>query len=664
MYRLKNQPKKMIKVAGSKMPKNRKRWPAEIIKQLVSQHSYIPTDNIETTIKYENEEKKQWTGQLNIKNIIIPFTIREVDEIIQLDPFDIFWDGEQFRALNEDSFARASTAEIGKMVSKDKYVAPNNEYIGESTGDSSPLQAVPTIGHVKTGAYTRRLGSTGSHALHNPRKLEQSWLIESVIKNEEMLDQLEASLAQYSGIGSAVAQLGLNTERMRLNMIESDMRPVIAHVYKEEGNNFGVIFNDNDYRQLHIEDLKDMLGDTDFKRVLRAVLRFGRCIMRNFPTNTTINAKSLNSKLYFPIRRPGQYKILSADKSFKSSFWVMPIYHFDGEEMNQWKAVNSLGMYSIGVRFMGLPCRKTGVMKDMMLPISKISAGQKGFFINEAISFSALPNIEIKRIDKTPDMTVIYGYMEYEGSPVALIPTNGILHPQRIPSSHRHTLPPDLPELSYYLPDTYPFVKAEKHISLCDKAHVVESRPELTVKKTASGDYWLRGTISGGKTVNEVADCNRAIHKLATLGAPDEFLNEVENMDYSSEMTAYGLRNMIPREKEFTKEAKSYNFDYTLIKSAAAQAMQALEASDDLRDSKAVVDSVLSLNFTSDENLEELVGSKDLFLKCEDKIARLLLAARQGAKVINEKAASKALKSIGRVQKSLTSLAIELDHNE
>jgi hypothetical protein len=77
-----------------------------------------------------------------------------------------------------------------------------------------------------------------------------------------------------------------------------------------------------------------------------------------------------------------------------------------------------------------------------------------------------------------------------------------------------------------------------------------------------------------------------------------------------------------------------------------------------------VMDRILSLQFVSDETLEELVDAEPLFEEVEDKVAKLLMAARQGEDSINEKATQRALKGIGMARNSLANLAVELESKE
>jgi len=150
--------------------------------------------------------------------------------------------------------------------------------------------------------------------------------------------------------------------------------------------------------------------------------------------------------------------------------------------------------------------------------------------------------------------------------------------------------------------------------------------------------------------------------KLAMHGVDDEVLVDVMSMKEGQEKKLYGLKYVAEKAKKEPETIPSGELGS--LKVAAEEALKAVDEADDAKSDPQVLDAVLSLQFVSEESLRDLLGADQLFEEVEDKLSRLLLASRQGEKSIHEQGVARALKGIGEAQKSLKTLAIELDDRE
>jgi hypothetical protein len=73
------------------------------------------------------------------------------------------------------------------------------------------------------------------------------------------------------------------------------------------------------------------------------------------------------------------------------------------------------------------------------------------------------------------------------------------------------------------------------------------------------------------------------------------------------------------------------------------------------------MDSALSLQLVSSENLDKVIEAEPNFMEVEDKLARMLVAARGGEAAIDERGVSRALKGMGDAIRSLKTLRMAME---
>lgn len=633
MYRLIK--KNITKIAGTVVPDDQKSWPAEIIKSLANQHPYIDTTKIK--IEFTRADEESSFGKVTVNgNAVIPFSFRKNDitRKMELDPLDMIYDGNSFRSLNESVIDDITS----NQSVTNKKVPSNNQYIGDQTGDVTPLE---------WSYYSNGMGGT---------KTASGGLLSYVLKNEKDLDDVYSLLNQYSGINAAANAVGLRDtlENLRYGLVETTHQPRCAHIMPRGNGEFAVAFDNGDTRAVEARDLKAFLKE-DFKPVMRKINQDGWCIIREFPTVKGIDTQELKV-LPSPIRYGGKYMLTQLDGMQRCCYVFSEIMDYDGLVIKQQKAVCPETLdYTKGKALMGIPVQQ---LDNIDMPVSHIEPGMKGFFVDESWdSMKATPNIIIEQMISMPGQPmVIIARREYGGGLIGLVIMNDLIRCQEIAQLNRWDMP-HLPPKSYYVPAHMDFIAVGEHILLADKESIVQSRPEVTLQKNA-GRYYMFGDTQDGQIDMKHLTQEDLRLELAMYGADDRLIKEACDMKNNERKTLYNIKKLAEEGSEKGIVMPKGTFDE--IKTAAEEALKAVDEAED----QDLVDPVLALQFISEETMRDLIGSDQIFEECEDRLARLILAARQGEKSINEKATSRALKGIGEARKSLKTLAITLDGRE
>lgn len=672
LYKLKFDP--MQKSAATTVPSDPGLWPAEVLRAVVSEHPYVDTSQIKIRFSQLEPESKIASGNVLVQNAVaIPFTIRKDDSRnkYELDSLDVLFDGKKFAHLNEDSLRRAIDGQqVGSLVKK-KELPPGNRYVGDLTGDVTPLEwsGYPT-GFSGARPVTAGMG-----------------LLSYVIKNNAMLGRLKNMLVDYNGINSATAELGLNDslEALQTGLVEDIETVRMAHVMRKKGGGFAVAFDNGDTRAISAKDLRRVMGP-DFGPVMRQVMSRGWAFVRDFPVVRDADVGTIGPVPQV-IEQGGLYQVFPLDGSPCTAVVSSKVVDFDGANLTGQKAVCLDGSYwegkaLVGVSVPSIACRpKDKYVQERLVtehmpfegrlpfPVGVLDTGAKGCFIDESFgSPKFTPTVVVNQIISMPNEPDIYICTRTDTkTKVGLVVLPSIVRPQRIPDGHFDKRL--LPENSFYLPAHMSFVKCTVDKPLMDKAvntvkTASEQRPAVEIHKNANR-YYVRGTTLTGKWNDSMLEEEQMRQKLAWHGASDEVIEKVASMRTGDRMNLYGLRTPV----SIKKEAASVEFPEGLMFKFRVAAREALEGVEetlhtknaaDLKDPK-LLDAVLAMQFVSDEALEDIAGSEDIFSECEDKLARLLLASRQGHAAIHEKGVQKALKGIGQARSSLKELKMTLN---
>jgi hypothetical protein len=133
------------KVAGYKMPTNPKLWQSEIIRYLKSQHPYLPLDTAEIDIRRMDAAKGAAVGSVVLNSqVAIPIIIGRPrpGSDPELAAMDVFFHKGKYRFLDPESIKNVThSPQIGEPeTGKDSRAVGGNPYIGDMTGDATPLE--------------------------------------------------------------------------------------------------------------------------------------------------------------------------------------------------------------------------------------------------------------------------------------------------------------------------------------------------------------------------------------------------------------------------------------------------------------------------------------------------------------------------------------------
>lgn len=654
MFRL----KKMKKLAGVPLPGDTKTWPSEILKAIVNQHPYIDASKVSLSFKDVDPESGAH-GMISIaKKAAVPFSIRKNDSTgkNELDPLDVIFDGAKYQSFDESSFEDVMESEgVGNVVSKNKVDVPSgNKYIGDKTGDVTPLEWTSNPTGFGGKVSTASCGLLGK-----------------VVRTENDVAKLQSLMGSYSGVNSVLSAIGIGAplERLTSGASESSkQRPDVFFVRRRgySASEFYVTTPDDDTRVMGITDLKQALG-VDFKSVIRQVNRAGFAVVTDIPENLSSDIQDISwDNVKFPVQNSGAYTLQTPGGEFSSDkFYVFSnCFDFDGQNLRgQQLAVSGSGQFSLAEKFFGEEIN--GINSDAldMLKFSEIDVNKKGIFVSEQWGVPTASRVfDVEQILDLPGLSDVAMVVRLDnGTRVGLVPIAGIIRCQPVRAELLSQYKGVLPAYSYYLPQHLSFVELSEPIVIPDYGSLKYSRPEVTVMKTANL-YHIHGELEGGKRVDvRNLDLDRAVVKLASYGLEGPLLSKIIGIPNHKTLSLYGLREMA----EKSQEKLASGIDLSEFKKHAEEAMKAVnEAATGGKIDGQIADAITSMQFVSDDTLSELVGSDNIFAECEDKLAKMLLASRQGEESIEENGVQKALKGIGTARRSLKKLSIELESND
>ena len=670
------------KTAGIKISKSPKQWAMEVIKALKSEHPYI--DGKEAKIKFEDidPEEKSARGAIIIKkSIAAPFTIgmNEDTRRVELNPIDILFIPEpgyedgHLRHFNESSYRQAVQQEdVGRPFPRgdneqEEYgkLPAKNEYIGDLTGDVTPLEY---------SGYPNAISGGGA------LRTAQSGSLSRIIHSQDQLQDLKQLLNDKNGLNLAAENIGLKDVLDNLET-EGDDPPrrnepgrnaPVTQIRRKDNGQIVIEYSNGHSAPISGVELEETLG-SDFRPVMRKVMGRGWAIVRNFPTIKTPEVPVVNT-LPGPVESGGWYELATSGGSTQDGLVCPQMLDFDGQVIRRQKVLCEHGGWDVGKTFLGRPTQE-GVDCHPAAK-SEFGQGKKGCFLTEAFGeYQCTPNVTITQIVERPDTGLMaVGKREDTMSRVGLIFLDNLIRPREV---HSRDLVDDiLPEESYYIPTSFEFIEVgdRKNLLVESDRKTVESkddRPVAYLRKQANW-YDLRGKTEHGQVEEPMMREPQMRMKLAMLGCDDHVIEKACEME-DDKMPLRGLRpSSIRLKKEATSKTpntETFQKAFGEFKKYAQQAVEgynraveqsAPEASQRAQDPR-VMDAILSMHFADSDTLEELAECEQLFGDAEDKIGRLLMAARRGIDGLDERGLQKALKGLGKARKSLKTLKIELE---
>jgi hypothetical protein len=653
------------KTAGVTIPSNPTQWPTEVTKSLKSQHPYISLTRTETKFDIIEPQEKRASGVVIVdKKLAIPFTIRPSDYTGKpsIDKLDVMFSQGKFAHLNKSSYERAVRESSYAQSAQRGDLPPSNRYIGGLTGDVSPLEH----------SHSSNMTGITSYASFG--------LISRVVRHANDLDYLENFLGTYHGINSIANSLGFSDslEALKYDTVPPDDSSdySVAQITKAGGSGFKMMFSNGVSKMVSPKDMRDILQE-DYTPVLRQVIGRGYCIIRDVPALKSVDVPRIDITPS-TVKNAGYYNLRTAEGGCLNAIVCTRQIGFCGKQNNIQVALGEDGSYTEGKAFRGVQINKIS-MRSPLFQGNVIEPGAVGCFLDESFANPmATPKLTVKHVLSRPNNPNIV-IADTDMGEIGLVLLDGIIRPTTIHTNH-NTMSghENLPEKSYYMPTHMSFFTISERAKLDDAAAMNETlkdmdpRPVSKLTKNAMRWTLYGDTDNGYVAFKDMKDDSMRI-KLAEFGADDYVIDKAMDMKEGAELTLYGLvsKDMAPpQEIEKTSSHVPKNvspYVVRMLKKAAAEYTDGINqmaqdpTSQEEVENPAVLDSILSLQFVSDDTLSELIDAEPMLEDVEDKIAKALMASRHGEKSINEKTAAKTLKGIGEVRNSLKILKIELD---
>ncbi|MFB6373596.1 MAG: hypothetical protein ABEN55_10875, partial [Bradymonadaceae bacterium] len=325
---------------------------------LVDDHPYIDTSEVEVKFEDMDPEEKSAKGVIILQNKAgAPFSIGKSEDTqkIELDPIDIIYmpgssGGGQFCHLNESSYRRAiQEADVGRPFPEgesegDEYakLPPGNEYIGDMTGDVTPLEY---------SGYPNAISSGGA------LRSASSGLLSRVVRTDQDLQKLHKLLTDHRGLNIAAESVGLKQSLDELPT-EGEDNPTeeaqFVQIRRKDNGRVVVEYSNGHQTPISGADLQEALG-SDYESVMREVMGGkGWAIVRDFPTIQTPEVPTINT-YPGPIDQGGWCKLVDESGDKKRGLVCPQMLDFDGQTINKQKVLLENDTWDEGATFCGHP---------------------------------------------------------------------------------------------------------------------------------------------------------------------------------------------------------------------------------------------------------------------------------------------------------------------
>lgn len=658
LYRIKP---KLTKVAGRRISPNPQQWSADIIKALRQDHPYADLAGASPEFHDADPDSGTAHGTVALSpRVSVIFSIRPdtLQRKPELDPLDILVENGRYRAFTEASYREAMTGSaVGASKQpkndQDRYsVAPTtNPYVGDMTGDTSPLEA-------------GNLGLSNMVRASTMRTASMSSLTPGLVTKRDTLGRLLNTLAAYPHIDRAMESYGLKQSLIVAGagvLAKEEDHPDTLVVTRGKGLSFNVRFSNGEQRVCTRRDLEDMLMSSA-PQVMRQVMRHGMATVREVAELGSVDLDGLSIQAPV-IQAPGTYDIDTGDCSCSLRGWqvVRHLMDVDGSILDdtKWHAFDPvMGEYLKPcelLRGMKSEACLDGVQTDEGAPAS----GLTRFWFKEVRALS--PVFKVERFVEVPGGDAVYVAQMQDGTKrrFGWRFVESLARPVKMPHSEARGYGLDVP--LYLVPvnaELIPVAKEATEVGAKTQLKMAQAEREAVVVQRLSPSEWRVSGQSGVLSEDMIL-------KLAGRGVPEARLVELW-----SAPTGHTDKLWLPKvaaQEPQTKQAARW-ISPELRQSITALSKTAQEVAEGLDQAMGqgqpqvdprTLDAVLALNMASDENLEQILQAKPLFDEAEDKIARLVLASRLGKDTLDEDGLTRALRGMGAVHRALQVLSVE-----
>lgn len=744
------------KTASARLSSDPRMWEEEIIQNVARELPYIENLN-ELDIHFDRTDlsKGAAVGSVIIgeTGVNLPFIISKsrMGDEPEMKPFDVYEHKGVIRPLTPTSIKQALLSlPMGAPVGQEqkRMVRGGNMYVGEMTGDVSPLEFTPQAGSApfaKTGSAAGAtakgaargaiLGGITGTGLQATRELEsmdrQAQASGKKVTNKDRAHALARAITRGGSIGAlvggahAVARKGLGVEEQYRTI--SKVATAADFLKKVAG-----VMGDNDVEQfrrivvdnpmmLHGESIasldfilrsrgtvdakvhtkapnimivrRDMLTDAvtvKFPGSAEQVIKSRKELEDLLGPNFDAAMKKLETKgLYvatenigqtsWSFRRPSNSSMAEISRqglfsvALRGNGMTVPagviqsVFAANGGGTKLKLAVTGDGRFAYSERFFGTP------MGDSLngWRTTDPKAGRLGCLVimigNRAVASTPLRvrNItSIASLNEPNRATMMISCVdEHTGVKVNFIPTRAVNSP--IPVNSASTLNPVMRkagDLAVYIPENAQWIEFSKPIAAAghqvDLTKVAaEAASDVRVQRLGDNDWTvsMRGAGLNGLTDTS---CFELLVGMGITNADD--LVDIEKV---AQVTAENPDGILiaglhaPQgHGEITETEKTATADLVidspLARNVAAATKQIvtpglMKAAQETKNEETV-NSILSLNFLSTENMRMFVDNLDTFEKVGNDLAKLLVATRLGLEHVREASVKEAMEGIAR----------------
>ena len=661
--------KKLTKIAGYSLSKNPDQWQHEILNYLMSTHPYIKPQDVDIRFAKVDPSTNSALGAIILNNKATVPIIIEADKKTkapQLAPFDVFFSDGKFIPMSEKALASSQfVPEVGEIDQNQGRLDSGNPYIGDVTGDISPLEYSPggaNSGSVLKQSHFEWLRSIDIEDIE--KTAHDSWTGDVGV-NPNDLDHFQKIISKNmdlfvaSGNNSDLIHVAMNkTPRSTIEYIPT--KPQLVQIYKApRGDDYFVKFQDGPAFKSTWSELKSMFY-SNWDRISSQLKTNGSYTaainldLKSYPASFS-DAKHSGNKIAKSITGYGTHQVCTPAGT--SLGHVMPMVNLDGSNAKQ-------KMF--------------------------IEAVTHNFAISSQMFGGQLADVEDKLAGESPrpGMTccIVCGYkhMNMASTPFMVLKISSVGNEtgylvQDFISGHRKTLVviphfegferaedtgPSLMlgddvKTIYYIPGSSRFVKLAKNIKVITASEeitkIASYGPKFSIYRSPDGSLF----DIHGKTANMVdigymhLDHITAKAKLIGHGfIPHE-------ADKALSKTAGNVRtytNVGPSQfKSLDKKAVMYTIDINKV--------DRIKPSEDLLIKTAEVgnrealDTVLSLQFVTPQNIGWFVEAIPDMKTTLTKLAALLVASRIGLETIDQKNVKTAMSGLDKTINDLELLA-------
>lgn len=677
-----HQPDDFKKAAAYKLPGNPKLWQTEIAKHLASQHPYLELEDVQINFRHMDAVKGAAVGAVVIpeKEIAIPIIIKRpgVGADPELSPLDVFLHKGAALHLNPQNIKTLThKPQIGEPTSNDyaqggPRVIGSNPYIGDLTGDASPLeysgQASPFAGpfdafSVKAGSLVEGMCKHGfihPNDLTNFRKMLASnpQLLQGASNNLNLIDLL-MKYKQPAAVPHA----------------PNVVRPNILQVWRDRmTGKLNYKFSGGQETAATRGELQTMLGDK-YPEAMAKVDSTGVYMIAEEINRASWETKRPPNEAR-PILGDGLYMVRGRGNDTYHGFVCQRMMRLNGESLPVKLFVTTDGRYAISGELFGVK-----LTRKNRLPARRPVAGQTGVFVSyihgspiASVPLRIINIVDVPTQDENKSLRIFNVVDPVTGEKQSAIPYEGVLGYQRMIDIEPTAMSQTRGDI-YYIPAdvdwvtiSQPVAVAQSSDQLSKLATAAEQFSETHVAFNGAG-FYVESKFSDKVANFEVNNLSEPSLRevLVSMGMDVDNTDEVIKFarDHRGMDAGANLCGLLPPQghgysvekkadpwlpsQDTTDFINSFRVDFDLLKSAAESDGETLDA-------------MLSLHFVTPQNARYFVDHIETFEDIVSRLAALLVSVRLGMKHVKEQAVKDSMEGLSRVVSQLRLLKSAMDH--